>query len=77
MAELLTRPAAGTTTPTPPPHGLSRGQMLALQRTVGNRAVTSVMRSVAQRVAIKEPTKTETLYNTPVAGARRRPTSTR
>ncbi len=68
MTELLTRPADGTTAPTPPPHGLSRGQMLALQRTVGNRAVTSVMRSVAQRVAIKEPTRTETLYNTPVAG---------
>ena len=37
--------------------------MLALQRTAGNRATTGVVRPVAQRVAIKDPTLTETLYN--------------
>ncbi|MCY7419605.1 MAG: hypothetical protein LH650_14165, partial [Chloroflexi bacterium] len=53
------------------PTGFGRGtstafnarQMLALQRSVGNRAVSSVMGGVTQRVAIKEATKTETLYN--------------
>jgi hypothetical protein len=42
---------------------LSRGQVLALQRAVGNRATTGLVRPVAQRVAIKDPTMTETLYN--------------
>ena len=43
--------------------GLSPRQVLALQRSVGNRAVATIMRSVAQRVPI-EPKRSETLYNT-------------
>jgi len=49
--------------PGPPRRRLSAGQVLALQRAVGNRAVTGVVRPVAQRVAIKDPKMTETLYN--------------
>ena len=47
---------------------LSRGQVLALQRAVGNRATTGLVRPVAQRVAIKDPAMSETLYNKESAG---------
>ena len=53
---------------TPSRRRLSRGQVLALQRAVGNRATTGLVRPVAQRVAIKDPTMTETLYNKESAG---------
>ena len=46
---------------------LSAGQVLALQRAVGNRAVTGVVLPVAQRVAIKDPAMSETLYNSETA----------
>jgi hypothetical protein len=36
---------------------------MTLQRTAGNRAVVEIVGPVAQRVAVKDPTKTETLYN--------------
>lgn len=52
----------------PPRFKLSPGQVVALQRAAGNRAVTAVVRPVAQRVAIKDPTMTETLYNTSSGG---------
>ncbi len=42
--------------------------MLALQRAVGNRAVATMMGTVAQRVAVQEATRTETLYNTTSSG---------
>src|ERR1700690_4436082 len=42
---------------------LSTGQVLALQRAVGNRAGAGVVQPVAQRAAIKDPKMTETLYN--------------
>ena len=45
------------------PPGLSPRQLMALQRSVGNRAVAAMMPSVAQRVAIQEGASTETLYN--------------
>jgi hypothetical protein len=41
---------------------------LALQRAIGNRAVVGVVRSVAQRVPVKDPTMTETLFNSTSAG---------
>ena len=41
---------------------VSAGQVLALQRTMGNRAVTDILRSVAQRVAV-DVSSSETLYN--------------
>ena len=47
---------------------LSPGQALALQRAVGNGTVADVIQSIAQRVAVKDPTKTETLYNTTSPG---------
>jgi hypothetical protein len=71
MAEVSRRiaRAATPTGPAAPPvggasrTGLSPRQVLALQRSVGNRAVATIMRSVAQRVPI-EPKRSETLYNT-------------
>jgi len=44
--------------------------VLILQRTIGNRAVAGVIgaKPVAQRVAVKDPTLTETLYNTSTPG---------
>jgi len=55
-------PPAGTASSRPT---LSARQIIALQRSVGNRAVSSMMgTAVVQRVAVKEATKTETLYNT-------------
>jgi hypothetical protein len=65
-AAVATHAGPGSARPARP--SLSARQLMTLQRTVGNRAVSSVMRSVAQRVAIKEPTKTETLYNQKGAG---------
>ena len=52
---------------------LSRGQVLALQRAVGNRATTGLVRRVAQRVAITDPAMTETLYNKESAGGQAPP----
>jgi len=58
---------AHSTTPdmaaAPPLEGLTPRQVLALQGIVGNRVVTSVMRSVAQRVPMTSPDSSETLYN--------------
>ncbi|HLY15226.1 MAG TPA: hypothetical protein VKR24_12825, partial [Candidatus Limnocylindrales bacterium] len=61
---LLGRPPVSSEPSGPPRRRLSAGQVLALQRAAGNRAVTRVVRPVAQRVAIKDPKMTETLYNT-------------
>ena len=43
--------------------GMSTNDVVALQRFAGNRAVSSVMRSVAQRVPMTSPDSSETLYN--------------
>ena len=42
---------------------MSPNDVMALQGMVGNRAVSSVMRSVAQRVAMQDPDRSETVYN--------------
>ncbi|MGH2465358.1 MAG: hypothetical protein ACRDGI_07850, partial [Candidatus Limnocylindrales bacterium] len=47
-----------------PRSAFSPRQVMALQRAAGNRAVEGMVRPVAQRVAIKDPKMTETLYNT-------------
>ncbi|HEY7937370.1 MAG TPA: hypothetical protein VID26_09625 [Candidatus Limnocylindrales bacterium] len=47
-----------------PRPAFSPRQVIALQRSAGNRAVRGIVRPVAQRVAIKDPKMTETLYNT-------------
>src|SRR6187397_2193402 len=61
MAEVSRRIAHAATpggVPTPPPGGaprragLSHRQVMALQRSVGNRAVATIMGSVAQRVPV-------------------------
>ncbi len=60
--QLARAPVKGDPT-APSRRRLSRRQVLALQRSVGNRAVTGVIRPVAQRVAISDPAMSETLYN--------------
>ncbi len=42
---------------------MSASDVMALQGFAGNRAVSSVMRSVAQRVPVTSPDSSETLYN--------------
>ncbi len=54
---------AGAAAAVPTFEGLTPQQVMALQGTVGNRVVSSVMRSVAQRVPMSTPSPTETLYN--------------
>jgi hypothetical protein len=49
---------------------LSRRRVLALQRSAGNRAVTGVVRGALQRVEVKEPKLSETLYNQKGAGGK-------
>ncbi len=60
-------PAEAGRRPNQPRTRITPGQALALQRSAGNRAVSGMIRPVgrpvAQRVAIKDPTLTETLYN--------------
>ena len=64
-ADALIRAASGDANPS---DGLSPSRVLALQRTVGNHAVNSVMRDLLQRVPVTGPAISETLYNTSNAG---------
>ena len=62
-AAAAAHPAQAGRRPDRPRASYSLGQVIALQRAAGNRAVRGIVRPVAQRVAVKDATMTETLYN--------------
>lgn len=56
-------PGAGAGADSSVTEGITTRQLMALQGMVGNEVVSSVMRTVAQRVPVTAPDPTETLYN--------------